>query len=192
MKKTLTIFIFLSALFQAQEIYASECKLTDQWQDLCPILENRVTQQSAKMKLQRADMEYFEEFINSKKYEFTEVYQLKQILPKTSVELIRSVGFRGVDYNQAELIAKYLQNLVKTCEFGNIATFDNNTSHIIGRQWHEIDYSGEEMTWQKQKEKYAKYGIINFNTIENIEKFFPVESRLPYFNKLYKPKNCKL
>ena len=36
---------------------------------------------------------------------------------------------------------------------------------IIGREWHEIDYSGESMTWQKQKIKYAPYGISNFKTL---------------------------
>ena len=54
---------------------------------------------------------------------------------------------------------KYLQELIEYYNFQNVAAFDENTSHIIGRQWHEIDYSGEGMTWQGQKAKYARYGV---------------------------------
>ena len=42
----------------------------------------------------------------------------------------------------------------------------NNTSHIIGRNWWEINYSGENMTWQGQKTKYAPYGITDFKSVE--------------------------
>lgn len=80
---------------------------------------------------------------------------------------------------------------MQSCRFENIKAFDNNTSHIIGRKWHEIDYSGENMTWQGQKEKYIPYGITDFRTLENMRKFFAIEGNFPYFNKIYKPtKKC--
>jgi hypothetical protein len=59
----------------------------------------------------------------------------------------------------------------------------------MGRQWHEIDYSGEGMTWEKQKAFYAPYGIDHFKSLACLEEFFKVESQLPYFRKIYKPKH---
>jgi hypothetical protein len=103
---------------------------------------------------------------------------------------LRAVAFRDVDIKDAEEIAKYLKTMVVNFNFQNIGAFDENTSHIIGRNWHEIDYSGEGMTWEKQKEKYKKHDITNFKTIENIKLFFPVESKLPYFKKIYRPLNA--
>ncbi|MEY4463852.1 MAG: hypothetical protein RLZZ81_823 [Pseudomonadota bacterium] len=85
-------------------------------------------------------------------------------------------------------MAKYLQEFIKSYNFQNVAAFENNTSHIIGRQWHEIDYFGEGMTWQGQKAKYAPYGIVGFKSVDCLKKFFQVESKLPYFAKIYKPK----
>ncbi|KIJ88837.1 hypothetical protein [Rickettsia asembonensis] len=88
-------------------------------------------------------------------------------------------------------MAKYLQELVGFYNFQNVAAFDENTSHIIGRQWHEIDYSGESMTWQGQKAKYARYDITDFKSVDCLKKFFKVESKLPYFTKIYKPQILK-
>jgi len=44
------------------------------------------------------------------------------------------------------------------------------------------------MTWQSQKKKYAPYGITNFKSLDNLEKFFPIESKLPYFARIYQPR----
>jgi hypothetical protein len=96
-----------------------------------------------------------------------------------------AINKRGVDFKEAELMAKYLKEFVDRCQFQNVTAFDNNTSHIIGREWHEIDCSGEGMSWKKQKEKYAAYGILNFKSLENLKKFFSIESQLPYFKKIY-------
>ena len=84
-------------------------------------------------------------------------------------------------------MADYLRKLVKEFQFQNVGAFDENTSHIIGRDWHEIDYSNEGMTWQKQKAHYAPYGIKNFKSQEYLVNFFSVDSKLPYFKKTYKP-----
>jgi len=113
---------------------------------------------------------------------------LKKIMPKTTTELLMATYNRGVSTNEAEKMAAYLIDQVKYFHFKNLSAFDNNTSHIIGREWHEIDYSGENMTWQDQKKKYAAYGITNFKLLENLKKYIPVESKLPYFNKIYQPR----
>ncbi|MCC8461964.1 MAG: hypothetical protein LN546_02045 [Rickettsia endosymbiont of Ecitomorpha arachnoides] len=112
-------------------------------------------------------------------------------MPKTTLELLIAINERGLDIKEADLMAKYLQGLIASYNFQNIAAFDENTSHIIGRDWHEIDYSGEGMTWQGQKAKYARYDIIDFKSVDRLKKFFTVESKLPYFTKIYKPKILK-
>ena len=89
----------------------------------------------------------------------------------------------------AEEMAQYLYEPTGLFQFEKLFAFDENTSHIIGRDWQEIDYSGEGMTWQKQQAVYQPYGIVNFKSVIYLKKFFPVESKLPYFKKTYRPKN---
>ena len=188
--KQITLTILLILFFLQQTAFAVECNLPDQWQGLYEILKNRLNQKSLKMKLKKEEVEEFEKFLTETKLDLSEFDRLQEILPKTTIELIMSLIYRDVDYVQAKLIAVYLRDFAVSCKFKNINAFDNNTSHIIGRRWNEIDYSGEGMTWQKQEAKYAKYGITDFRTLENIKKFFPVESKLPYFNKIYQPNKC--
>ncbi len=100
-------------------------------------------------------------------------------------ELLFAIQARGLDKQEAEKIAAYLQHVPKEYHIHKVAKFDENTSHIIGREWHEIDYSGEGMTWEGQKAKYKSYGITNFKSVTNLKKFFPVESQLAYFKQVY-------
>ena len=86
-------------------------------------------------------------------------------------------------------MAAYLTLIFQKFDFQNPKPFDENTSHIIGREWCEIDYSGENMTWEKQQQKYSPYGIQNFKSAEMLEKFFPIEATLPYFRKIYNPRH---
>ena len=98
-----------------------------------------------------------------------------------------SIHLRNLEISEAEKIANYLCKLVHKFKFENVGAFDENTSHIIGKEWQEIDYSGEGMTWRKQRQQYLPYGIKDFKSLKSIERFFPVESKLPYFNKIYRP-----
>jgi hypothetical protein len=111
---------------------------------------------------------------------------------ETPSEVLMAVSKRGLDLKEAEKMAEYLVAVVNAFRFSNAAAFDENTSHIIGREWSEIDYSGESMTWQKQQAKYRPYGIENFKSLECLKKFIPVESRLPYFKKIYRPRNSQV
>lgn len=106
MKLAKTFFLLIILSF-SQIVYARDCKLPDAWQDLCHILENRVYQKSPKMKLTETEVEEFESFLNAKKFDFTQAQELKQFLPKTTIELIMSVKFRKLDYAQTELIASF-------------------------------------------------------------------------------------
>lgn len=114
--------------------------------------------------------------------------QLLAVMPKASVELLRSVAERGVPREEAERMATYLLELRQSLDMENPAPLDENTSHVIGREWHEIDYRGEGMTWEKQKSIYVPKGIPDFKTEAHLRRFFEVESKAPYFVKLYKPR----
>ena len=98
-----------------------------------------------------------------------------------------AVNSRGLKLTEAEKMADYLDKVVNAFHFSNISAFDENTSHIIGRDWSEIDYSGEGMTWQQQREKYRPYGVHHFKSLDCLKKFIPVEAKLPYFKKVYGP-----
>jgi hypothetical protein len=156
------------------------------WTELEPILRARVQQSSPKMKLKPAEAEELRVFLTEQLYAITpHLTRLKLTLPKTTLELLMAVNRRGLEITEAEKMAEYLQSVLQEFQFSNPGAFDENTSHIIGREWSEIDYSGEGMTWQKQKAKYKPYGIDHFKSVECLKKFIPVESRLPYFKKAY-------
>lgn len=162
--------------------------LPEKWIALKPIITSRVNQQKQKMKLSKKEADSLIDFLNKLKEPTPSLEQLEKTMPKTTVELLRSVESRNVPLTEAEKMAAYLNSLMQKFQFQNPGPFDENTSHIIGRNWSEIDYSDENMTWQNQQKKYQPYGITNFKTVENLKKFFPVESKLPYFRKIYRPK----
>lgn len=158
------------------------------WIALKPILISRMTQTKPKMKLSLEQGKSLGVFLETLKASTPELISLQHQLPKTTTELLMAVRARGVSIAEAEKMAAYLQELLEKFQFQNVKPFDENTSHIIGREWQDIDYTGEGMTWQKQKQHYLPYGIINFKSVENLQKFFVVESKLPYFRKIYRPK----
>jgi hypothetical protein len=185
------VIIVLSVLSFSILSDARECNLPEQWKNLCSILEERIQQSSLKMKLKEDDVSSLEQFLSNKTFNFHHLKVLEKVLPKTTVELLIALQSRGVSFEEVEAIAQYLGKLVASFGFENVRAFDSNTSHIIGREWHEIDYSGEGMSWEKQRKKYAPHGIKNFKTVDILRKFFLVESKLPYFKKIYKPTFCE-
>jgi hypothetical protein len=185
------VIIIALACYVADEAMARECHLPKDWQKLCSNLQFRVDQTSHKMKLKESEAKSLEHYLQTNKFNFHNLSKLQSQMPKTTTELLMATDKRGLNKNEAEKMAKYLMTEINRYKFKNLSDFDNNTSHIIGREWHEIDYSGESMTWEKQKEKYARYGITNFKSLACLQKFFPVESKLPYFNKIYQPMNVR-
>jgi len=177
----------LLIFFSASAVEARVCHLPQKWQPLCPVLQTRVLQTVKKMRLQESEANSLEHYLQTLNENFVYLPKLQTIMPKTTTELLRATEKRGLEKGEADKMAGYLINQVAFFKFKNLSAFDNNTSHIIGREWHEIDYSGERMTWIKQREKYAPYGITNFKSLACLQKFFPVEARLPYFNKVYLP-----
>jgi len=191
MRKTLLIVL---ALFLTQLAYAAspDFAVPVAWSPLKPILVARVNQSKLKMKLNKEQALSFVSFLGKLETPLPRLIALEKVLPKTTVELLIAVHERGLALEEAEKMAAYLEWFLRQAKFQNRSAFDENTSHIIGREWQEIDYAGENMTWEKQRSKYFPYGVTNFKTEENLRKFFKLESRLPYFNKIYRPeKNFK-
>lgn len=183
------IILLASQLLLAVTAYAQECRLPNGWQKLCHNIESRIAQKKLKMRLEESDGQELQDFLRSTKDDLSELSRLQNSLPKTTTELLIAIYKRGLNPKEAELMAQYLYALVEAFQFENPKAFDENTSHIIGRQWHEIDYSGEGMTWQKQQAFYAPYGIYDFKSLKCLRKFFVIESKLPYFIRIYKPAN---
>lgn len=160
--------------------------LAGDWSVVETIMAKRQTQTTSKMKLTPDSVQAMQSFLKSiPQGELTALKELQQTMPKTTLELLFAIQSRGMSKQEAQNMAEYLQGVPQVYHINNVPAFDENTSHIIGREWHEIDYSGEGMTWQKQQAKYAPYGITDFKTVANLKKFFPVESRLPYFRAIY-------
>ena len=177
-------------LTTSQGFCADESDPFTLWQDIKPVISQRENQTASKMKLSKDEVKALTRYLNTLKADdIAQLKALQKTMPKTTAELLIAIATRGVDKTEAENIAVYLQTVPTQYQIFKVSEFDENTSHIIGREWHEIDYSGEGMTWQGQKEKYKPYDITNFKTLDNLQKFFPVESSLPYFYKVYGKKS---
>jgi hypothetical protein len=151
------------------------------------ILERRVAQEKPKMRLSAEEGKRAAIYLLSG-LQLPNLRKLAALMPKTAIELARSMHERGVAKADAEAMAAYLFELRESLKMENPLPFDENNSHCIGREWHEIDYSGEGMSWQDQKRFYAARGVADFKKPEHLVRFFELESKMPYFKKLYRPR----
>jgi hypothetical protein len=108
-------------------------------------------------------------------------------MPRSAVELARAVRERGVSAAAAEAIATYLVRFTGALRFRRLAVFDDNHSHVIGRDWHQIDYSGEGMTWQGQRDYWAPRGVADFKDVDHIRAYFAAASRMEHWERVYRP-----
>jgi hypothetical protein len=93
-----------------------------------------------------------------------------------------------VSVSDAEAIAGFLLGMIEAGNFQNPRQLDINHSHVIGRDWHQIDYTGEGMTWQGQKAYWAPKGVTDFKKAEHIRAYFHHACRLRYFQRIYQPR----
>ena len=113
---------------------------------------------------------------------------LHDVMPRSLVELARAVAERGVSVEEADAIARYLVRVVDALRFERLAVFDENHSHVCGREWHEIDYSGEGMTWRSQRDDWAPKGVVDFKRARHIHAYFVGAERLPHWKRVYRPR----
>jgi hypothetical protein len=113
---------------------------------------------------------------------------LAAVMPRSTVELARAVHGRGVSVAEAERIASYLGHVADTLAFERLHVFDDNHSHVTGRDWHEIDYSGEGMTWQGQRDYWTPRGVQSFKRAAYIHAYFVGAEKLPHWRRVYRPR----
>ncbi len=151
------------------------------------VIAARVGQRSPKMKLTTDEGVAVAGYLLTRISEMSRVRRLHAIMPHTTVELVRAVAERDVAPDEADRIASYLTRLVDHLAFSRLERFDINHSHVVGREWHEIDYSGEKMTWPAQAKYWSKQGVINFKKAEYIHRYFAHARKLPHFTRVYRP-----
>ncbi len=151
------------------------------------ILEARATQKKRKMKLTKEQARDAAAYLIQDLPRMEKARRLFDVMPRSTIELLRAVHERRVPEEDAEEIAGYLTCFTKAMGFRNLRQLDSNHSHVIGREWHQIDYSGEGMTWQSQKKFGTSKGIHDFKKAIHIHRYFTFASDQPYFKRIYKP-----
>jgi hypothetical protein len=114
--------------------------------------------------------------------------RLHAVMPHSTVELARAVRERGVPTGEAEAIARYLVAFTRALAFERLAVFDENHSHVTGRDWDEIDYRGEGMTWREQQAYWSPRGVADFKRRAHIHAYFVGAERLPHWKRVYRPR----
>lgn len=151
------------------------------------VLARRVRQPGPKMKLSAAQATAAATELLRRLPTLPSARALHRVMPRSLVELVRAVAERGLPEKEAEAMAAYLVGLVTTLRLGGLSQFDENHSHVIGRQWPEIDYSGEGTTWQQRRAAWIRHGVVDFNKAIHLHRYFTAEEKLPYFRRIYRP-----
>jgi hypothetical protein len=151
------------------------------------IISARVSQARAKMKLTPEEGRLAQEYVSAELPRSPALAALASGMPKTAIELCRAVHERGVAQADADGIAGYLVRLLGSMRLGRPDTFDECCSHVLGRKWSEIDYSGEGVDWRAQEKSYSSKGAPDLLTPGHVRAYFAVESRMPYFRKVFRP-----
>lgn len=150
-------------------------------------IRRRVEQQSPKMRLSSDDAQATALALLEVAGR-APIRELHAVMPRSTVELARATHERGVTLDEADAIATYLVAVVAACRFERLGVFDENHSHVIGREWSEIDYTGESMTWQTQRDAWVPRGVVSFERAAFIHAYFIGAEKLPHWDKVYKPR----
>ncbi|MCI0503528.1 hypothetical protein L0Y65_02345 [Candidatus Micrarchaeota archaeon] len=154
---------------------------------LSGIIARRVAQSRAKMKLTPEEGELAMSYLRSDLASSQSIGALASRMPKTTIELLRAMHERGVTREDAEGIAGYLNRMLDSMRLSKVDTFDTCCSHVLGRRWSQIDYSGERLDAASQERSYASRGVPDLLTSEHVRRYFAVESKMPYFRRLFNP-----
>lgn len=150
------------------------------------VIEVRVAQRKPKMKL--AEEQGLAAAAAIVELDRESLRELHAVMPRSTVELARAVRERGVSIEDADTIARYLVRVASVLSFERLATFDENHSHVTGRDWPDIDYTGEGMTWQGQRADWHPKGVIDFKRARHIHAYFVGAERLPHWKRVYRPR----
>ncbi|MBN2495926.1 MAG: hypothetical protein JXR96_15145 [Deltaproteobacteria bacterium] len=166
---------------------AAESKARPVPKQIEAVLRARTEQRSPKMKLGPAEARAIAGYFAALPAELVRVAALAERMPHSAVELVSAMHERGVPSEDAEAMADFLLRMSEAGKFKNLRQLDINHSHVIGRDWPQIDYSGERMTWQGQKAFWEPKGVKSFKKAEYLAAYFRHASRMSYFKRIYKP-----
>jgi hypothetical protein len=151
------------------------------------VIAKRVAQRERKMKLSNDDALVAAHSV-LELAERPAFRALATVMPRSTVELARAVRERGVPVDEADRIASYLARVAQTLAFERLHVFDDNHSHVTGRDWPDIDYSGEGMTWQSQRGYWTPRGVVSFKRAAYIHAYFVGAEKLPHWKRVYRPR----
>jgi len=154
---------------------------------LLGIIDRRVSQERPKMKLTEQEGLSAACYVLSDLPAMPQAHALSERMPKTAIELLRSVNERGVTREDAEGMAGYLNSMLGSMQMRKLGTFDECCSHVLGRRWDQVDYSGERLDPHEQERHYASRGVPDLLTAEHVRRYFAVESKMPYFRRIFNP-----
>ncbi len=154
---------------------------------LAEVIGRRVAQESPKMKLTPQQGLDAACYALSDLGSMPHARALSSLMPKTTIELLRGVHERNVTREDAEGMADYLGRMLDSMRLSKIETFDECCSHVLGRRWSQIDYSGERLDPVRQDRHYTSRGVPDLLTAEHVRRYFEVESEMPYFRRLFRP-----
>lgn len=152
------------------------------------IIDERVNQAEPKMKLTPAAAAVAVRYLGTHLERSADLRRLHAVMPHSTVELVRAIEERAVAADEADRIARYLVHLVETLDFAKLRRFDINHSHVTGREWHQIDYTGEGMTWQGQQRYWSRKGVVDFRRAVYIHAYMTHAYRMPHFARVYAPR----
>jgi hypothetical protein len=155
--------------------------------DVADVIARRMAQRTPKMRLDAAAGERAGRAVLAVS-DRPSFGALHRAMPRSTVELARAIAERGLELAEAEAIATYLVRVVDALDFERLATFDDNHSHVTGRDWHQIDYSGEGMSWQGQRDYWVPRGVGSFKRAADIHAYFVGAERLPHWRRVYRPR----
>lgn len=114
--------------------------------------------------------------------------RLIRFLPETAVEILRGVHERGVDRKEAEKMAYYLYRFISWVGMRKRKSFDEYLAHIVGRDWNQIEYPVEGMTWQGQKKFYGQHDVPDLKTALHIHRYLKTERSRAHFKNIFHPR----
>jgi hypothetical protein len=152
------------------------------------VLESRVSQERQKMKLTPEEARQIANYLLEGLPNMPECAALLQRMPRATVEIVRAVRERGVESGEAERMAQYLSHFLDIMDLGNPGRFDESVSHVIGRTYEQIDWSGENTSAEDQRRSWERYGVPDFRTAEHYHNYLRHAVTMRWFTRAFQPR----
>ncbi|MFH0884914.1 MAG: hypothetical protein V1861_04350 [Candidatus Micrarchaeota archaeon] len=151
------------------------------------VLLARVNQEQQKMKLTPDEAVAIAGYLQEDLGRMPNCARLLETMPRATVEIVRASRERDVSMEDAEDIARYLSNFLAMMDLGNARRFDESVSHVIGRTYEQIDWSGENTSAEEQRRDWSRYGVPDFKTAEHYHNYLRHAVTMRWFARAFQP-----